>query len=172
MRPETRSPNSAARGLAASDRTSRLRVLVVEDDLAQRVALAALLKRWGHEVQTAPDGPTGVARALSWLPDVAIVDLGLPGFGGLEVARRLRGALYGQPLRMVAMTGFDGDQFRARAMAAGFDSFLPKPLQSTELVDFLDVKSGDGQASFRRQGARKSDIGASRSPLRRSTDSS
>jgi hypothetical protein len=171
MRPETRSPNPAPRGLGGADRTSHLRVLVVEDDLAQRVALAALLKRWGHEVQTAPDGPTGVARALSWLPDVAIVDLGLPGFGGLEVARRLRVALYGQPLRMVAMTGFDGDQFRARALAAGFDSFLPKPLQSTALVDFLDVKSGDGRA-VRRQGSRKSDNVGSRPALRRSSDSS
>jgi CheY-like chemotaxis protein len=162
MRPDNRPRNPGSRSLPPSDRSSGQRVLVVEDDLAQRIALAALLKRWGHEVQTAPDGPTGVARALSWLPDVAIVDLGLPGFGGLEVARRLRGALFSHPLRMVAMTGFDGDQFRTRALAAGFDSFLPKPLQPTELVELLESKNGASTASSRRPASAK----AQSAPLR------
>ncbi len=166
MRPNPRLHDSPARGLTSRESPSRLRVLVVEDDLAQRVALAALIKRWGHEVQTAPDGPTGVARALSWLPDVAIVDLGLPGFGGLEVARRLRSALYGQPLQMVAITGFEGDQFRARALGAGFDIFLPKPLQSVELVEILE----DGRGAGRRQGGKAYDAGLPRPSARRSTD--
>ena len=85
-----------------------------------------LLESFGHDVVTAPDGPSGVRTALEVHPDVAIVDIGLPGFDGYEVGRRVRDAL-GASVTLVALTGYGQAEDRERARQAGFDAHLTKP---------------------------------------------
>ncbi|WP_242339790.1 MULTISPECIES: ATP-binding protein [Anaeromyxobacter] len=108
-------------------RAGKLRVLVVEDNEDNRDALRLLVEHLGHEVDAVEDGLRGVARALSDHPDVMLVDIGLPGLDGYEVARRVRGAL-GQGVKLVAVTGYGQPEDRRRAIAAGFDQHLTKPV--------------------------------------------
>jgi CheY-like chemotaxis protein len=107
----------------------RRHVLVVEDNPDAREALAMLLESFGHDVVTASDGPGGVDAAGVTHPEIAFVDIGLPGFDGYEVGRRLR-ALLGREVTLVALTGYGQDADRTRARAAGFDLHLTKPAEA------------------------------------------
>jgi two-component system, chemotaxis family, CheB/CheR fusion protein len=111
-----------------------LRVLVVEDNPDGCQSLCMLVGLWGYAYRTAPDGPAGIDMALAWGPDVALVDLGLPGCDGLEVARRVRSAL-GTDVLLVALTAYDDDGTTGRA---GFDRHLTKPAEPAELRRLLD----------------------------------
>ncbi|MDE2261039.1 MAG: response regulator, partial [Gammaproteobacteria bacterium] len=115
------------------------RVLVVDDnsDAAQSMALVA--RSWGHEVATARDGTEALVVANSFRPDAALVDIGLPGMDGYEVAQRLRGQLDGQEPRLllVAMTGYGRSEDREAAHAAGFDVHMVKPADLEELRRLL-----------------------------------
>src|SRR5438270_13379697 len=102
------------------------RVLIVEDSPDSRETLKLLLELYGHQVEAAKDGREGVEKALAWEPEVAVVDIGLPGLDGYEVARRVRAALGGRVL-LIALTGYDGAENRRRAFEAGFDHHLTKP---------------------------------------------
>ena len=114
------------------------RVLVIEDNDDARETLAMLLQMMGHSVETAPDGVAGVANALASPPDVALVDVGLPGIDGYEVARLLRAELGSRPL-LVAVTGYGLPEDRARAMQSGFDAHIVKPVDHHVLVDVLSI---------------------------------
>ncbi|HVI94399.1 MAG TPA: ATP-binding protein, partial [Anaeromyxobacter sp.] len=105
----------------------KLRVLVVEDNEDNRDALKLLVEHLGHEVDAVEDGLRGVARALAEHPDIMLVDIGLPGLDGYEVARRVRSAL-GAGVKLVAVTGYGQPEDRRRAIAAGFDQHLTKPV--------------------------------------------
>ncbi len=105
----------------------KLRVLVVEDNEDNRDALKLLVEHLGHDVDAVEDGLRGVARALADHPDIMLVDIGLPGLDGYEVARRVRGAL-GAGVKLVAVTGYGQPEDRRRAIAAGFDQHLTKPV--------------------------------------------
>jgi signal transduction histidine kinase len=108
------------------------RILLVEDNADARHSMRDLLELWGHQVTVARDGMQGVALALEHAPDLALVDLGLPGLDGFQVAQALR-AKVGQGLRLVALTGYgDMDAYR-QALNAGFDRHLTKPVRPTEL---------------------------------------
>lgn len=123
-----------ARVEAASEGGAR--VLVVEDNPDAREMLAELLGMMGHRVAAAEDGVAGLDLALRWRPELAIVDLGLPGISGYEVARRVKeetGDIY-----MVALTGYGQAEDRDRALAAGFDEHMVKPLEIEELQRVLD----------------------------------
>jgi CheY-like chemotaxis protein len=111
----------------------RRHVLVVEDNADNRETLVMLLESFGHEVVTAADGPTGVRVAESERPEVAVVDIGLPGFDGYEVCRRLR-TLLGEGVKLVALTGYGQAEDRERARAAGFDVHLTKPADINTLA--------------------------------------
>src|SRR5262245_3119472 len=87
--------------------SSPARVLLVEDYTESRAALLVLLGALGFEARAASDGPTGVELGLAWRPDVAVIDIGLPGLDGFEVARRLRAELGGGVL-LVALTAYAG----------------------------------------------------------------
>jgi CheY-like chemotaxis protein len=112
------------------------RVLVVEDHPDGRESLCEVLRILGFEVRAAADGPSGVAEALAWRPECAVVDLGLPGFDGCEVARRVRAGL-GGAVRLVAWTGYSQPEDAARARAAGFDACLLKPTEPEEILASL-----------------------------------
>jgi PAS domain S-box-containing protein len=109
-----------------------LRVLVVDDQPDAARSLARLLRFWGHETRTAHDGPSALAEADAHRPEVVLLDVGLPGMDGHEVARRLR-ALGGEGLRIVALTGFGQEEDRHRAQESGFDLYLVKPVDPDDL---------------------------------------
>lgn len=115
-----------------------LRVAIIEDNPDIRETLRELLRLRGHEVVEAEDGPGGVQLVLSRNPDVALVDIGLPGIDGYEVAARLRGAGH---TRLVALTGYGSEEDRTRAVQAGFDAHLVKPVDFQDLTRLLESLS-------------------------------
>ena len=135
-RPPRRPGRSAA---APSNGTgSGLRILIIEDNLDGRESLRDLLEIWGHEVDLAETGPQGVEKALAGQPpDVALVDIGLPGLDGNEVARRIRAAFGTERMELIAMTGYGQAEDRRRALQAGFDSYLVKPVDPAHLGRLL-----------------------------------
>jgi signal transduction histidine kinase/ActR/RegA family two-component response regulator len=112
------------------------RILVVEDQADARRALQRLLEIWGHKVDVAEDGVRGVDAATANPPEIALVDVGLPGLDGYEVARRLR-ATMGKSIRLIALTGYGQPEDRDRAFDAGFDMHLVKPVDRDQLSDAL-----------------------------------
>ncbi len=108
-------------------------VLIVEDNADAREALGALLALGGHRVELAPDGVAGLDAALASRPDVALVDLGLPGLDGYELARRVRAA-GARGMRLIALTGYGQPDDVRRARDAGFDVHLTKPVDPDELA--------------------------------------
>jgi two-component system, sensor histidine kinase len=131
-------PSAAAPSAAGPEAGDALRVLVVEDNADGRDSLVTLLRTWGHRVAVARDGPEGLARLRADRPDVALVDIGLPGFDGNELARRARGG-GGDVPRLVAMTGYGQPEDRTVAMAAGFDHYLVKPVEPDDLRRVLQA---------------------------------
>ncbi len=115
------------------------RVLVVEDNADLQEMVAMCLEDWGHQVTCESDGESGLSRALEMEPDVGLVDIGLPGIDGYELARRLRNHDRGQRMLLVAMTGYGAPEQRARALDAGFDLVLMKPVDPRRLRDLLDT---------------------------------
>jgi signal transduction histidine kinase/CheY-like chemotaxis protein len=113
----------------------RRRVLVIEDNADAANSLRALLELDGHSVDLAADGPTGLDALLESRPDAAVVDIGLPGMNGFDVAKRSRGAGYSGML--VALTGYGQGTDIKRALQAGFDAHLVKPLDAERLRRLL-----------------------------------
>jgi CheY-like chemotaxis protein len=103
------------------------RIVVVEDNVDNRELMQLLLGLKGHAVSAVGDGEAGVAAILGEAPEVAIVDIGLPGIDGYEVARRVRGAAPPQAPLLVAVTGYGTPEDRQHALATGFDAFMVKP---------------------------------------------
>jgi two-component system, chemotaxis family, CheB/CheR fusion protein len=122
------------------------RVLVVDDNADAAESMAMVVRAWGHEVVVARDGPTALNTAKHFLPERALVDIGLPGMDGYEVARRLRAAPEHSNLFLVAVTGYGRDEDREKAYAAGFDMHMVKPGDLEELQDMLE----NGAARSRR----------------------
>jgi CheY-like chemotaxis protein len=114
-----------------------LRVLVVEDNKDAREMLRTYLELDGHQVHEAANGPEAVEQALRLQPDVALLDLGLPGFDGLEVARRLRGERKTREILLIALTGYGQAADQLRTSELGFDSHLVKPVSPNQLTEAL-----------------------------------
>ncbi|HEY3322919.1 MAG TPA: ATP-binding protein [Planctomycetota bacterium] len=109
-----------------------LRVLIVEDEDDNRETLRQVFSMWGHQVEAAANGPEAIVRARTLLPDLALIDLGLPHMDGCEVARQMR-TILGTDAFLVALTGFGQSSDRQRTCAAGFDQHLVKPADLPEL---------------------------------------
>ncbi|WP_223754324.1 response regulator [Myxococcus sp. RHSTA-1-4] len=109
------------------------RILLVEDNVDIQEAMRELLEEMGHCVEVAADGVQGANRLLELRPDVALVDIGLPGIDGYEVARRARSAPGGDGFYLIALTGYGGSEARAKVLAAGFDVHMVKPLSLSDL---------------------------------------
>lgn len=116
---------SAPRASAASAAIAPRKVLVVDDNEDIRELFVLLLRQAGHEVACADDGPHGFAEMLRFQPEIAFVDLGLPGFDGLELARRVRAA--GSNVYLIALTGYGQREDKQRTARAGFNDHLVKP---------------------------------------------
>ncbi len=113
------------------------RVLIIEDNEDAREMLRCELEREGHTVYEAAEGQDGIAQALSMAPDVALIDIGLPGLDGYEVARRIRAANAGKSLTLIALTSYGLADDRRRAEEAGFNLHLVKPVDPVKLGDVI-----------------------------------
>ena len=114
-----------------------LRVLVIDDNVDTATSFAMLLRALGHDVRTANDGPSGVAAAIDYEPDVALLDIGLPGLNGFEVAARIRLQVTLKNVTLIALTGYGQETDRLASQAAGFDHHLVKPADFTKLQEIL-----------------------------------
>lgn len=146
-------PAVAQRPLEARADAS-LRILVVEDNVDALDLVRTWLQMLGHEVEGASDGRSGLERALEARPDLALVDIGLPGLDGYEVAKSLRAADGNRHTYLVALTGYGRPEDKARALDAGFDAWVVKPIDEEKLRKILAAQeherrraapwSGDG----------------------------
>lgn len=115
-------------------------VLIVEDNHDGRETLRILLELLGYRVDVASDGAEGVRKALAGHPEVVLIDIGLPRLNGYQVARQLRAAL-GPDTLLIAQTGYNQPEDRRRALEAGFDVHLCKPVDWTEVAEWLCLAS-------------------------------
>jgi two-component system CheB/CheR fusion protein len=113
------------------------RVLVVDDNADAALTLEMLLRSLGHETHVAHDGMAALEAARHFRPDVVLLDIGMPGLDGYEVARRLRAMQGERRPRIVAVTGWGTEADRRRSQEAGFDLHLVKPLDADELAQVL-----------------------------------
>jgi CheY-like chemotaxis protein len=108
-------------------------VLIVDDNTDAANSLAMLLQLDGHEVQAVYNSREALERALSFRPDVMLLDIGLPGMNGYEMAQTVRMMPGLGSVRLIAVTGYGRSEDRGRALAAGFDDHLVKPVEANEL---------------------------------------
>ena len=131
---EDRAPQSAATQAA----TPRIRnVLVVDDNVDAADTLGELLRAWGYEVTVAHDGPAALAALQDTLPDIALLDIGMPAMDGYELAAHLRFQPGCEELPIVAITGSGGPEDVRRSRAKGFSAHLVKPVSAASLLTLL-----------------------------------
>jgi CheY-like chemotaxis protein len=122
---------------AGAERGPPLEILLVEDDADIRDSFTAILELDGYRVRSAADGPAALAVLAEGLPDVALVDIGLPEMDGYELARQIRRRWPSEVIPLIALTGYGEAADRQAALAAGFDAHLAKPLRPKELYRLL-----------------------------------
>jgi signal transduction histidine kinase/ActR/RegA family two-component response regulator len=115
----------------------RRRVLLVDDNADSREALAMALSIAGHEVRVAVDGPSALAEAGQFQPEIALLDIGLPGMDGYELARRLKARSGDDGIILVALTGYGHEDDRRRGKESGFDHYLVKPASPESILAVL-----------------------------------
>ena len=113
------------------------RVLVVDDNVDSADSIAMLLQVSGHEVRVAYSGQDGLDMADKYQPDIVLLDIGLPGMDGYEVARRLRKQPESKEAKLIAVTGYGQEAYRLQSQEAGFDYHLVKPVDAQKLQDLL-----------------------------------
>jgi two-component system cell cycle response regulator len=120
------------------------RILIVEDNAASRDLMSYLLSAFGHTVLVAENGMEGVDQGRRLVPDLIVSDVQLPDIGGFEVARRLHDDPLTKAIPLVAVTALAMVGDRERVLAAGFDGYLPKPIDPEAFVgqieDFLPLR--------------------------------
>jgi PAS domain S-box-containing protein len=129
-------------------RNGSLRVLVVEDDAEVAQMLEVLLELWGHEVRVVCDGPTALVAYRTYQPEVVLLDIGLPGMNGYEVARQLRQQPGRKRPLLVAVTGYGSNEDKRQAHRVGFDLHLTKPIEPQQLEALLACWQTSGTVSF------------------------
>lgn len=138
LTPERRVPEPQAAVVAAPGER-RLRILVVDDNVDAAETLAMLLQLVNHEVHIAFDGPSAVTMAAQVQPDAVLLDIGLPGVDGYQVARTLRQTPNLVKTRLIALSGYGQEEDRRRAREAGFDHHMIKPVNNDELFRVLET---------------------------------
>jgi two-component system, sensor histidine kinase len=114
-----------------------LRIVLLDDATDARTSLQMLLEAWGYEVVSAADGNRGLEVILEQRPDVALIDIAMPGMDGYDVARRVREVLPRSVTKLIALTGFGTTEDLETASEAGFDAHLTKPASSEALRNAL-----------------------------------
>jgi len=118
---------------------ARRRILVVDDNVDAAEVLAEVLEELGHHVAMAHDGPSALATATTFAPDIAVLDIGLPVMDGYELAQRIADHPHPARIRLIAVTGYGQDHDRARSLAAGFHAHLVKPVDLDHLRSTIDT---------------------------------
>jgi CheY-like chemotaxis protein len=113
------------------------RVLLVDDNVDAVESMEILLQAFGYEVSTAIHPDVALAQIETFAPAAAVIDIGLPGMDGYQLAAEIRRRLAGRPMRLIAFTGYGGADAVARASAAGFDAHLVKPVEIERLLALL-----------------------------------
>jgi CheY-like chemotaxis protein len=148
----TREPDAPRASLrVGGSKPVRKRLLLVEDNDDLSGLLREILAGWGYDVEVAASAASALAKAAARPPDLALIDIGLPDRDGCDVARALRRSLP-PDVRLIAMSGYGQRQDGARALAAGFDEYLVKPLNMTRLRRLLGEVPGLALAVAGRQG--------------------
>ena len=114
------------------------KVLVVDDNADMARSMSELLELWGYMVRVAFDGPSAIDVAMAYTPDIVLLDIGLPGMNGYEVAKALRESPAFASTLFIALTGYSQEEDRQQAMAAGFDKFCTKPVELDALRRILN----------------------------------
>jgi PAS domain S-box-containing protein len=140
--PANASPASAAGG-ADSRQLRRRKILLVEDNPDTASAMTRLLSLWGQDVRTAPDGSSALAQIAADPPEIVLMDIGLPGMDGYELARQIRARPDGGNIILAALTGYGQPEDQLRARECGFDLHLIKPVQIDSIRRVLEA--GDRQ---------------------------
>lgn len=112
-------------------------VLIADDNDDARDSMAQLVAMEGHRVHLANDGAQALKLAQELAPDVVVLDIGMPGLNGYEVARRIRAAPWGRGMRLIALTGWGQADDQAKALAAGFDHHVTKPADPDRLYELI-----------------------------------
>jgi CheY-like chemotaxis protein len=126
-----------------------LRILVVDDLRDSTDSLVMLLKIWGHDAEASYGGASALATALLFLPQVVLLDIGMPGINGFQVAHRLHDQPGFADSVIIGITGFADQPSRALARAEGFDHYLLKPVEPEQLRQLLETISRSGGRPFR-----------------------
>ncbi len=135
--PVARAAEPAGPGPAA--KAAGRRILVVDDSRDSAETLQVLLELLGHEVRSAHDGPSALQAAVAFRPQVAFLDIGMPGMNGHEVARKLRRMTETKDVVLVAQTGWGQEEDRRRSAEAGFDHHLVKPVDLSAIEGILKL---------------------------------
>ena len=121
----------------------RFRILVVDDNHDSALSQAMMLSIMGHETRTAHDGESAVRTAESFLPDVVLLDIGLPLLNGYEVAQKIRKIAELNHVKLVALTGYGAATDVSAAKNAGFDAHLIKPAELAHIQELLSHVPAD-----------------------------
>jgi CheY-like chemotaxis protein len=113
------------------------RVAIVEDNKLQAQSLAMLLEMMGYQVRTASDAASALRMMAEFIPQVALIDIGLPGLNGYELARQVRSMPQLRDITLIAQTGWGTDDDRQQAREAGFQHHLTKPIDHQRLEKIL-----------------------------------
>lgn len=135
--------NADASDASGSPKRRRLfartaRILVVDDNVDAAISVERLLRTWGHEVQTAFNGPSGIEKARAFQPHMVLLDIGMPGMSGYEVARALRADPECQGIIITALTGYGQADDLRRSREAGFHFHLTKPPDPAALAELIE----------------------------------
>lgn len=117
--------------------TRRFKILVVDDNHDSALSLAMMLSIMGHDTRTAHDGESAVSTAETFLPDVILLDIGLPKLNGYEVAQRIRDTSWGAAMYLIAVTGWGQDEDRQRSSEVGLNLHMVKPVEPSALEQVL-----------------------------------
>ena len=122
---------------SSPDPSAARRVLLVDDNVDAVESMEILLQAFGYEVATAIHPDLALAQLETFAPAAAVIDIGLPGMDGYQLATEIRRRLAGKPMRLIAFTGYGGADAIARATVAGFDAHLVKPVEIERLLAAL-----------------------------------
>jgi CheY-like chemotaxis protein/anti-sigma regulatory factor (Ser/Thr protein kinase) len=143
LKGDIRTPAPSARATAAS---ARRRVLVIDDNVDAAESIAMILRLKGHQALCIFDGQSALRMVEQYKPEIVVIDIGLPGMTGYEVAKSLREHPVAKHLLLVAVTGYGQQEDRSMALGAGFDEHMTKPVDPDVLNEFLN-KGKDGKGS-------------------------
>jgi signal transduction histidine kinase len=133
-------PELVTASFAVRPTSAPKRILVVDDNEDAASMLASVLSAYGHDVRTAPDGPTALILVDGWRPEVAVLDLGLPVMDGYELARRLAARYVPAGIRLIAVSGYGQEQDRSQSAEAGFAAHIVKPVDIEQLETVIHAK--------------------------------